>query len=473
VIQQRLKNGFLLVLALGLMGWTGFFPGAKAFAEEKGIKILTLEEARRIALEKNKDIQKAREYRNLVEGRYIEERSAALPRLQLSGTIFHNRDESQKAYGFPAQQESQTRSVEIGLSQALYTFGQVGAAIRAAKVGLTTADDQLKIFQQAAIRDVSSAFYDILLARELYTLAGQTLEQKIRHLDEAQRKYAAGIATEYDVLAAQVAVENARPEVIRKENLIRTSREKFRFLLGLEGQEVDVKGTIEPPFVPYPQYEEAVQTAWENRPELSDQHKRVEIGRELVKIYDAGDKPRLDFKASYGWRELILGADKGDGQAWTAGLFLSFPFFDGMRSSGKVAQAKSDVATLKIEEAKLKDSISLQVRDAVNACREAGEIVKALAGTVKQAERLLFMAEKGYEYGVKTKLDVDDAELNLTQAKGNMVRARRDYLVALVTFDWVKGTLGEKVRSDSFGVRSKTISEEEGKQLREEKGRGI
>jgi len=444
VIQQRLKNGFLLILALGLMGWTGFFPGAKAFAEEKGIKILTLEEARRIALEKNKDIQKAREYRNLVEGRYIEERSAALPRLQLSGTIFHNRDESQKAYGFLAQQESQTRSVEIGLSQALYTFGQVGAALRAAKVGLGTADDQLRLFRQAALRDVSAAFYDILLARELYTLAGQTLEQKIRHLDEAQRKYAAGIATEYDVLAAQVAVENARPEVIRKENLIRTSREKFRFLLGLEGQEVDVKGTIEPPFAPYPQYEEVVQTAWKNRPELSDQQKRVEIARELVKIYDAGDKPRLDFKASYGWRELILGADKGDGQAWTAGLFLSFPFFDGMRSRGKVTQAKSDVATLKIEEAKLKDSISLQVRDAVNACREAGEIVKALAGTVKQAERLLFMAEKGYEYGVKTKLDVDDAELNLTQAKGNLVRARRDYLVALVTFDWVKGTLGEK-----------------------------
>ncbi|MDO9209918.1 MAG: hypothetical protein Q7V48_04105, partial [Deltaproteobacteria bacterium] len=64
MIQQRLKNGFLLILALGLMGWTGFFPGAKAFAEEKGIKILTLEEARRIALEKNKDIQKAREYRS-------------------------------------------------------------------------------------------------------------------------------------------------------------------------------------------------------------------------------------------------------------------------------------------------------------------------------------------------------------------------------------------------------------------------
>jgi outer membrane protein TolC len=59
-----------------------------------------------------------------------------------------------------------------------------------------------------------------------------------------------------------------------------------------------------------------------------------------------------------------------------------------------------------------------------------GEIVKVLSGTVEQAERVLYMAEKGYEYGVKTRLDVDDAELNLGQSKGNLARAKRDYLVA-------------------------------------------
>jgi len=364
--------------------------------------------------------------------------------VQFSGAIVHNRDESQKAYGFLARLENQTRSAEIGLSQALYTFGQVGAAMRAAKVGLATADDQLRLFRQAALRDVSSSFYDILLAKELYNLAVQTLNQKIRVLDEARRKYAAGIATEYDVLAAEVAVENARPEVIRRENLIRISRDKLRFILGLEEEEVEVEGGLEAPPAPYPQYKEAVQIAWGNRPELADQQKRVEIAKELIKIADAGDKPRVDFKAGYGWRELILGADKGNGQAWTAGLFLTFPFFDGLRSRGKVAQAKSDVATLKLDEAKLKDSIALQVREAVNAYREAGEIIKALSGTVKQAERLLFMAEKGYEYGVKTKLDVDDAELNLTLAKSSLARARRDSLVARVTFEWVTGMIGEQ-----------------------------
>jgi HAE1 family hydrophobic/amphiphilic exporter-1 len=89
------------------------------------------------------------------------------------------------------------------------------------------------------------------------------------------------------------------------------------------------------------------------------------------------------------------------------------------------------------------DVILLQTRDAVDAVREAGEIVSALTSTVSQADRLLLMAEKGYEFGVNRKLDVDDAALNRTQARGNLARARRDYLVALVTLDWVTGAIGE------------------------------
>ena len=439
------RLSFLLLGFLWVVGW-GIFSGTPALGEDKNITILTREEALKIALEKNKDIHKAREYKNMVEGRYVEERSAALPQLSLNGGIVRDRDDSMKKLFrglFPP--EKQTNSVEVGLTQALYTFGRVGAAIRAAKIGLSTAEDQLRIFQQAALRDVSSAFDDVLLAKEVYTLAVQNLEQKVRHLDEARRKYAAGTATDYDILAGEVAVENAQPEVIRRENAIQISREKLRFLLGMEGQEVDVTGTLAPPASPYPSYERGVEVALKSRPDLSDLQKRMGMQEELVKIYDAGDKPRVDLKASYGWRDVdYIDVVRADGQVWSAGIFLTFPFFDGMRTRGKTAQAKSDFRSLKIDEAKLKDSIAVQVRDAVNFCREAEEIVKALSGTVRRAERLLQMAEKGFEYGVKTKLEVDDAQLSFIDAKGNLAKAKRDYSVARVTLDWVMGTISEK-----------------------------
>jgi outer membrane protein TolC len=451
----RWKRHLTLIIASLLIVSQGIFSLTSALGEEKEIQFLTLEEALRITAEKNRDIQKAREYRNQVEGRYVEERAAALPQFVFTAYAVNQRDESMKAYGglMPLQQKS--RSAELGLSQPLFTWGQIGAGIRAAKVGIATADDQLRIFRQAAFRDVSASFYDILLARALNTITIQNLEQKRRHYDEARKKYSAGVATDYDVLVGKVAVENARPDVIRTENLIRISRENLRFLLGFE-QEVDIKGGLEATIGSYPEYEDAVELAMKNRPELSDLRHRIEVANELVKIANAGDKPRLDLRAGYGFRDLDLGPDlHGNGGAWSAGLFVTYPIFDGLRTRGRVSQAKSNVATLKIEEAKLLDSIRLEVRDACNAVREAGEIVKALSGTVGQAEQLLYMAEKGFEYGVKTKLDVDDAELNLVQAKGNLARAKRDYLVACVNLERATGMLGEKEETQSSKLKDK------------------
>ncbi len=121
-----------------------------------------------------------------------------------------------------------------------------------------------------------------------------------------------------------------------------------------------------------------------------------------------------------------------------------------------MAQAKSDLATLKIEEAKLIDSIVLQTREAVNSVWESGEIVKGLTGTVSQAQRLLAMAEKGYEFGVKTRLDVDDAQLNLQLAQSNLAKARRDHLTAQTNLQWAMGIIQAPV--DPFAVRSIEIN---------------
>ena len=130
------------------------------------------------------------------------------------------------------------------MTQVLFTWGQVGAAIRAAKLGFGLADEQLRRFRQDVARDVTTGFYDVLVAQELVTIAELDLAQKQRHLDEATKRQSAGTATDYDVLAAQVAVENARPDVIRAQNLVRTARLQLAFLLAETG-EIDVTGTLE------------------------------------------------------------------------------------------------------------------------------------------------------------------------------------------------------------------------------------
>jgi len=415
------------------------------------VRILTLEQALVITAEQNRDIQKAREYIRWAQGKYVEERAAALPQITATSSLSRDQDKSQKIFGPIMAERNDRRAAEVGVTQPLFTWGQVSAAIRAAEKGLKSADEQLRQYRQTAQRNVTAVFYDVLLAKELHKLALQNSEQKKRHLDEAKRKHAAGIATDYDVLAAEVTVENARPEVIRTENYVRTTRERLRFLLAMEG-EINVAGSLEAAMRPYPSYDEAFAVAKERRPELADLRYRTEMYGEIIKVVNAQDKPRVDLKGGYGWRDLSVAEYSGDGPAWNVGVYLSFPIFDGLRTRGKMAQAQSDYRRIKIEEASQIDAVALETRDAVNAVREAEEIVKSLSGTVAQAERLLFMAEKGYELGVKISLEVDDAILNLMQAKSNLSRARRDYLVASANLEWVMGVLGER-RGQQITIR--------------------
>lgn len=409
-------------------------------------RLLTLEDCLAIAADKNLDIQKAKEYASYVQGRYVEERAAALPQLGLQAGIGYSKDDSMRALYGAAQMQA-SRTVDLTLSQPLYTWGKIGAALKAAEVGLKTADQQLRMFRQAAFRDVSIAFYDVLLAKELHRLAVESLVQKERHHSEAKRKFEVGTATDYDLLAAEVGVQNARPELIRAENSIRTSRERLRFLLGADQPELDVSGRLATQPEKPQDLELLTRTALEKRPELTNQRLKIGINQELVTIANADDKPRLDLRGNFGWHQLEVSnpgpSRQSDGPAWNAGIYLTFPFFDGLRSRGRTQQAYSDLKTSQLQEQQLRDSITLELRTAQYNLAESAETITALSGTVKQAERLLQMAEKGFEFGVKTRLEVDDAQTNLLRAQSNLARANRDYLAALVNLRWAAGVAGE------------------------------
>ncbi len=420
-------------------------PAPAAPPPAAAMRALTLEEALQIAARRSYAIQRAQEYGRSVRGRYVEERAAALPRISLDGAYTKVSDETQNVFfppdaGFSFPTEQTVQSATLNLDQALFTWGQIGAALKAAKIGLASAEDVSRRADQSTQLEVTSAFYDVLLARELRAIAQQNLEQRERALDEARRKFALGTATEYDVLAADVAVQNARPVVIRTEANAVLARDRLRFVLA-ETDEVDARGELSAVPQPTPSFEEALATALRQRPDLAESVKRKEVYRQLVKIAKAADKPRLDLSGSYGWKDLDLGLMQGDGTTWSAGVFLSFPFFDGMRTRGRVQQAVSDYNTQDIAERQLREQVSLEVRDALSAVREAAGIVEALGGTVQQAEKLLAMAEKGFQLGVKTRLEVDDAQLSLAQARGNLARAQRDLLVAQTNLKFVTGVL--------------------------------
>ena len=432
---------------------------AKA-AAPSGVKVLTLEQALAIAADQNRDVQKAIEYRNWIQGKYVEERAAALPHGTFATSWVRSYDntmsklfsgvigsgdsggtgDSSAGLGeiFGGRQDNLTGT--FGVRQVLFTWGQVGAAIRAAKLGFEFSDQQLRRFRQAVMKDVTGTFYNVLAARELVRIAEENVAQRTRRLDEVTKRREAGTATDYDVLAAQVELDSARPAVIRTQNLVRAAREQLRFLLA-EQQEVDAEGTLPAPVDPVPSYDALLATAFQNRPELGEINTTQGIYGELIKIAGSSSKPRVDFAADWGKRRMGLPSISSTGTAWDFGVFATVPIFDGWRTKGQVAQARSNLASANIDELKLREGITLEVRTAVDSAQEAVALLNALTGPVKQAEQLLFLAEKGFELGVKTRLEVQDAEQNVNTARANLAVAQRDYRLARVNLDWVAGVL--------------------------------
>jgi HAE1 family hydrophobic/amphiphilic exporter-1 len=435
-------------------------PVAEAQTPPGTVKVVTLEEALAIAAAQNLDIKKAIEYQGWVKGKYLEERAAALPQGRFVPSLSWSQDNSQSKLfeGFMPDEDS-GGSTDIGeifggaqrvgnaqftVNQVLFTWGQVGAAIRAAKLGFGVADEQLRRFRQTVARDVTAAFYNVLVAHELTRIAEEDLAQKQRHLDETTKRQTAGTATDYDVLAARVTVDNARPALIRAQNRVLIAQLQLGFLLA-EQVPVDASGTLDTPLVPLPSYDAALATALENRPELGELRNAVGIYGELVTIAKAGNKPRVDFAAAWGERGLWLKTLSSSGSVWNAGFFATVPIFDGWRTKGQVMQAQADRNRVALDERKLRDAVSLEVQAAIDAAREAAEIVTALGSTQQQAEKLVFLSDKGFELGVKTRLEVQDAQQNLRQAQANLAVAQRDYRTALVNLEWVQGTLDDRL----------------------------
>ncbi|RPJ74736.1 MAG: RND transporter, partial [Acidobacteria bacterium] len=142
----------------GQVPTTQAVPGA-APATPGAVKVLTLEQALSLAAEQNRDVQKAIEYQKWVQGKYQEERAAALPQGGFNVTLMRQFDNSQSklfADFMPPEAEGggtnigdifggrqEIRAGTLSVNQVVFTWGQVGAAIRAAKLGFDVADKQL------------------------------------------------------------------------------------------------------------------------------------------------------------------------------------------------------------------------------------------------------------------------------------------------------------------------------------------
>jgi HAE1 family hydrophobic/amphiphilic exporter-1 len=401
-----------------------------AVAPRVHAEALTRAEAVARALAANPDMRKAQEDLTILKGQADEALADALPELKLFGTAARYRDpgllNSSSFDAFPPELRDSLTPVPTNLfdgtaelRQTLFSF-KLSKAIRAAKLARQLGAEEVVRARQATALLAVRAYNEFVLSLEKVAVGQKALVQKEKHVEMAQNRRQAGVATELDVLRSQVDLENARAILLRLRGQAELARGHLNAAMV---QPIDTP--IEPldhlAYAPLEMtIDDAVRLAWSRRPEAQAIALNERIHEELIGVAQADSRPSLDLNAQYGWSVRQPGDFLASNFAkWSAGVTLTIPVFDGFRTRGKVAQARAERNKVTQDRIALENRIRLEAKEGVDRLTVAKSVLEVAELTVSQAQRALEMTQANYQHGAATTLDVIDAQAALTEAESN------------------------------------------------------
>jgi TolC family type I secretion outer membrane protein len=330
---------------------------------------------------------------------------------------------------------------QISLQQPIFTWGRISRSIRIAELGSMASREDLRKAELDLVFNVKKAFYDLLLAKEMAKVANESLEIAKKHLDIARKHFNEGLISNYDLMRAEVQVEQLKPNLIKAENGVALAKAALAREVGMDlDEDLEPKEELALPDVrpdlPLP---DLIQMALSSRPELKALSIQEDIAEESLKIAKVGNMPNIVAMANYYYKNgTPPDVEKMKG-TWNISLALSMPIFDGLATKHRAEQAQANLEYTRRMREMVEKGIRLEVKQAYLSIKEAEATIAAQEKNVEQAQELLRLANVRYENGMATSLDVADAQLALMQAKIGRAQAIYSYLVSLARMERAVG----------------------------------
>jgi outer membrane protein len=388
------------------------------------------------ALENNFSILQAQQRIREQEGLIIEIRSQALPEATIDANYTQIDSGLTDTFGGLFRPNTENWNIALNVRQALYKGGGVKAALKAQDMVEQAVLFDLKATVNSAVSDVTSRFFDVLLARESIGVQEQNIELLESQLRDAKNRFEAGAVSQFEVLRAEVERANAQPELIRARNGFYIAIEELRQAMGFMGLPDDVEevpefiGNLD--FLPINiSLVQALEIAKLNRPELQQLELIMEAREQGIIIERSNRLPDVDLVGSYQFNKSNDSNSFSDAlNGWTIGLQSSWAIFDGKSTEGKLLQAKSLLEQARLDLGQTTLEIEVEVRRAIHDLREAAELSQASAKVIDQAVESLRLANEIYAAGGGTQLDVLQSQVALTESRLNQVQAFHGYKIS-------------------------------------------
>lgn len=431
---MRGQSALLAVAALLLLSITG------AVAQDEAPHLLTLEEAMRLALERNPSISiahlNAEASRHTLDG----QRARRLPTLNFdaSGRISQSLARDVVVGGDTVRSgggRSETSDVQLTLTHTFYQSGRE-EAIDEARARMRASEAGVENSERTLLADVAATFHAVLAQQELAEVADQAVSAAELHLELVDARIEAGTVAPADRLTVEAELADAEFEAVRTLNAVWTRLADLRALLALPADELPlIRGDLDAPAADG-DLEEWVAEAIEARPDLEAQRHRLRASELALKQAEisAGVTLSVQGQADYGRHS----GDTGD--TWFIGGGLSFPLFD-RQARASVERARADHETTQQTLAELELNVSRQVANAWYTLRDATGRVQAAEASVEASATSLEAARERYAEGVATIIEVTDAEVSWRRSQANLVQARFDRNVAWYQLQAAAGRL--------------------------------
>ncbi len=456
------KKLLLLAAGLSLFG----LPSHLLAQDSTGVRRFSLDEAVDFALKNNVAVKNAQLDIAGANARVGEIRAIGLPQVTGQAQIIHN-IEIQKVVlengagpfgspdlpvgavlSFPFQLKN-LGGVTLNASQLLFD-GSYFLGLKAAKTYKELSSKSLTASKIDVTEAVTKAYYSVLVNSDRLELLDINLGRLDTVLRETRAMYENGFVEKIDLDRLEVQLNNLNTEKQKVERLAELGDYLLKFQLGLPMTERlvltdsisrNALDNFAAPVVSNFDYGQRI--------EYSLLQTQKQLAALDVRNGRAGYMPQLAAFGTFGYNPAASQFSKlfDFKERWfqysLVGIQLNVPIFDGLSKHFKIQQSKLTLQKTEQSQELLKNSIDLQIRQAVTTLTNALETLKSQQRNMELAREVERVTRIKYQQGVGSNLEVVTAVSEYRLAETNYYTALYDALIARVDYQKATGTLGQ------------------------------
>lgn len=327
---------------------------------------LTLDEAKRIALEKSPTLAAAKASIESAMAQVAQSKSTFWPTVSVNGKGTRMRDNVMKR---PDGRFDSYTNYSFGLS-AQYTLfegfrGKLNRMI--AQLGEDTAIASCEDAKRLLLRAVAQAYYIALLQSDKMTIAKEDAEFNRMLLKDAESRFQEGAAKQSEVLNFELQVGNAEVSYVEAEQTWQNALISLGNLLAMSEDNIWEKVVLVPPseegLTEEIQLSEMLNKAIENRQDLRKLEEQISVARYAIESAYSSCYPEVRLFADYGFaREDKLEFSRHFDRQIDFGVSLNWELFSGFKTMNYVEQAKAELRGAMERRDELLLSIEAEIR---------------------------------------------------------------------------------------------------------------